>query len=191
MSGLPFSGNGGSTVVALPGQPPPSEREPAVLSLAVSPAYFETVGIPLLRGRTFVEGDGPDAPSVILVNQVMAERYWPGEDPVGKRVDLPEAKASATVVGVVGNARQFTMGETLAPQLYTSYAQNPGIFATLVARTAVEPVSLAEALRGAVWSVDADQPVWKIRTVESLIERDLATARGVMALMTVFGLVAL
>jgi putative ABC transport system permease protein len=191
VSGLPFSGNGGTSAIALPGQPPPSEREPEILTLAVSPAYFDTLGIPILRGRTFTESDGPDAPGVILVNKAMAERFWPGDDPVGKQVEFTKAKTTATVVGVVGDAKQFAMDEKLAPQIYTSYAQNPGIFATVVARTAVEPMSLAEAVRGAVWSVDSEQPVWKVRTVESLIDSDLATARNVMALMTVFGFVAL
>jgi putative ABC transport system permease protein len=192
VSGLPFSGNGFGAIALLPDQePPPKGQEPRAITLSVSPGYFETMQIPLLAGRGLASTDGPDALPVILVNQTMAKKYWGAADPIGKQVVFPDVNVTATVVGVVGDARHYSLDEDQQPQAYVSYAQNPGIFATLVARTAGDPMSLSSAVREAVWSVDSEQPVWKIRSVESLIESDLAIAKQIMATMTIFGLVAL
>jgi putative ABC transport system permease protein len=189
--GLPFSGNGGSTAFTLPERPSPDGSELRAGINAVSPEYFATMGIPLLAGRALAEADGPESLPVVVVNDAMARRYWPGEDPIGRQVKFSSPDITATVVGVVGNTKQFGLDEELNPQIFTSYAQNPAIFATLVARTSVDPMSLATAVRGAVWAVDPDQPVWKIRSVESLIDRDLGTPRSLMLMMAVFAAVAL
>jgi putative ABC transport system permease protein len=192
VGGLPFSGNGGSTIFTLPDRPlPPRGKEPRALLNRAGDGYFETIGIPLLRGRFFTEQDKPDAPVVVLINQAMAQTYWPGQDPIGKQVQIPEEKITASIIGVVGDAKQFELGERQRPQIYSYYSQSPNIFATLVVRTNVEPMSLADTVRAAVWAVDKDQPVWKIRTVESLLERNVAPRRFVMTLMAVFAGLAL
>ena len=91
------------------------------------------------------------------------------------------------MVGVVGDAKQYDIAERQRPQMYTAYAQNPHIFGTLVVRAAgVEPLSLAESVKKAVWSVDPEQPVWKVRTVEYLLEQNVAGRRFVLTLMTCF-----
>jgi putative ABC transport system permease protein len=95
------------------------------------------------------------------------------------------------VVGVVGDAKQFQLNEVQQPQLYYAMAQAPFIFATLAARTKVEPMSLADDVRAAVWSVDKDQPVWKVRTVETLLTTNVASPKFVMTLMTGFAALAL
>ncbi|HEX8336405.1 MAG TPA: ABC transporter permease, partial [Pyrinomonadaceae bacterium] len=185
--GLPFSGNGATVTYAVPGQqPPPPGQEPKTLENAVDPNYLATVGLPLVRGRNFTEQDGPASPAVMLVNRTLAEKLWPGEDPLGKQLELPDAKVTASVVGVVGDAKQFDIGEAQRPQVYTAYAQNPHIFGTLVLRARVEPLSLAEAVKKTVWSVDPEQPVWKVRTVERLIEMNVAGRRFVLTLMACF-----
>jgi putative ABC transport system permease protein len=190
--GLPFSGNGGSLTYVVPDRPaPPAGQEPKALENAIDPNYLRTVGLPLLRGRDFTLQDGPDTQPVVLVNRTMAETVWPGEDPLGKRIELPEAKLTATVVGVVGDAKQYDVGEKQRPQVYTAYAQNPHIFGTLVVRARVEPLSLAKSVREAVWSVDPDQPVWKVRTVEYLMNLNVADRRFVLYLMACFAALAL
>jgi putative ABC transport system permease protein len=189
--GLPFSGNGFTVTYAVPGQsPPPPGQEPKTLENAIDPNYLTTVGLPLIRGRNFTHADGPDAPPVILVNRTLAEKVWPGEDPLGKQLELPDAKVTASVVGVVGDAKQFDIGEPQRPQVYTAYAQNPHIFGTLVVRSRVEPLSLAESVKKTVWSVDPEQPVWKVRTVERLIEMNVAGRRFVLTLMACFAALA-
>src|SRR6185369_17129273 len=162
--GLPFSGNGGTAAIILPDRELPEKgKEPEVLFNTVTPNYFETIGIPLLKGRTFGNEDQANAAPVMVINQFMAERYWPGVDPVGKQIKFVEDGSTATIVGVVGNAKQFYIDEAQRSQLYSVYSQTPGIFATLVIRTNVEPLSIAEQVRQSVWKVDPDQPMWKIR----------------------------
>jgi putative ABC transport system permease protein len=190
--GLPFSGNGGSLTYQVPDRPaPPAGQESKALENAIDPNYLRTVGLPLLRGRNFTLQDGPEAQPVVLVNRTMAEKLWPGEDPLGKRLNFPEAKMSAAVVGVVGDAKQYDLGETQMPQVYTSYAQNPHIFGTLVVRANVEPLSLSKQVREAVWSVDPDQPVWKVRTVEYLMGVNVSDRRFLLYLMACFAGLAL
>jgi putative ABC transport system permease protein len=186
--GLPFSGNGGALTYLVPGQtPPPPGQEQKALENAIDPNYLAATGLPLIRGRNFTYADGPDTPPVLLVNRTMAEKLWPGEDPLGKQLELPEVKVTAEVVGVVGDAKQYDIAERQRPQMYTAYAQNPHIFGTLVVRAGgVEAMSLAESVKKAVWSVDPEQPVWKVRTVEFLLEQNVAGRRFVLTLMACF-----
>ncbi|HEX8283353.1 MAG TPA: ABC transporter permease [Pyrinomonadaceae bacterium] len=185
--GLPFSGNGGSVTYAVPDRPaPPRGQEPKTLENAIDPNYLRAVGLPLLRGRNFTEQDTPESAPVVLVNRMMAEQLWPGEDPLGKQIQFPEAKMTASVVGVVGDAKQYDIGERQRPQVYTAYAQNPHIFGTLVVRSRVEPLGLVKSVKQAVWSVDPEQPVWKVRTVEQLLSRNVADRRFVLWLMACF-----
>jgi len=189
---LPFSGNGGSTGIALlDREAPPKGREPNVAYNVVTPALFETMNIPLLRGRVFNNDDRAGTPFVFVINQTMARRYWPNEDPLGKQLKLLEDGTVGTVIGVVGDTKHFLLTDDPAPQLYSSYGQQSVIFATLVARTAVEPLSLTENVRQAIWRVDPDQPMWKIRTVEFLIQRSVADRKFALALMCVFAVLAL
>jgi putative ABC transport system permease protein len=190
--GLPFSGNGGSASVILPDREiPPKGKEPVVRFGTAMPNYFETMGIPLIKGRLFNERDQLNAPHVFVISQTMARRFWPDQDPVGKQVKIPDDGVTGMVVGVVGDAKHYWLDEEAQPQMYDAYSQSPGIFATVVVRTTVEPMSLAEPVRQAVWKVDGDQPMWKARTLESLIDRSMADRRFLMVLMGVFAALAL
>jgi putative ABC transport system permease protein len=190
--GLPFSGNGGTTTIILPDRELPAKgTEPVVMFNTAMPNYFETMGIPLLRGRTFGSQDQLNTPMALIINQMMANRFWPNQDPLGKQIKFVEDNSVGTVVGVVGDAKHFLVEEEQRPQLYVPFSQDPGIFATLVMRTSVEPMSLAEQVRQAVWKVDPDQPMWKIRTVGSLIDRSVADRKFLMALMGIFAGLAL
>jgi putative ABC transport system permease protein len=190
--GLPFSGNGGSTsIILLDRELPAKGTEPEVMFNTATPNYFETMGIPLLRGRTFGNEDQANAPTAVVINQMMVNRYWPDQDPLGKQIKFVEDDSIGTVVGVVGDAKHYWLEEEQRPQMYVSYSQNPGIFATVVARTSVEPLSLSEQVRQAIWKVDRDQPMWKIRTVEFLVNRSVADRKFLMALMGVFAAIAL
>jgi putative ABC transport system permease protein len=190
--GLPFSGNGGSTTIVLPDRELPKEgAEPQVMYNTVVGNYFETIGIPFIKGRTFGNEDTADSPRALIINQTMAEKFWPGQDPLGKQVKFVPEGLIGTIVGVVGDAKHFWREERQQPQLYGTYSQDPGIFATVVMRTTVEPMSLAEQVRQAVWRIDRDQPMWKVRTVEFLVNRSVADRKFLMALMGIFALIAL
>ncbi len=190
--GLPFSGNGGSTAIVLPDREPPAKgQEPEVMFNTAMPNYFETIGIPFIKGRLFSTQDQINTPTVLIINQTMAQRFWPGQDPLGKQVKLVEDDTTGTIVGIVGDAKHYWMEEVQRPQMYAAYSQQPGFFATAVIRTTVEPLGLSESVRQAVWKVDSDQPMWKIRTVEFLINRSTADRKFLMALMGIFATLAL
>jgi len=190
--GLPFSGNGQTSAIILPDREPPQKgREPQVMFNTAMPNYFETIGIPFLKGRVFGNQDQVNTPPVFIINQTMARRFWPSQDPLGKQIKLVEDGTTGTVVGVVGDAKHYWMEEDARPQMYAVYSQQPGLFATVVIRTTIEPLSLAESVRQAVWKVDADQPMWKIRTVEFLVNRSVADRKFLMALMGIFAALAL
>ena len=190
--GLPFSGNGASVAITLPDRErPPEGMEPQVMFNTAMPNYFETIGIPVLRGRVFGNEDQANTPRVLVINETMANRFWPNQDPVGKQIKLVVGEQTGTVIGVVGDAKQYRVEEEQRPQVYDTYSQGPGLFATAVIRTSVEPLSLSEPVRQAIWKVDADQPMWKIRTVEFLVDRNTADRKFLMVLMGLFATLAL
>jgi putative ABC transport system permease protein len=189
--GLPFSGNGGTTAITLPDrEAPPKGQELEVMFNTAMPNYFETIGIPLLKGRTFSNEDQLKSPVVVIINQFMAQRYWPNQDPLGKQIKFGDGSVGS-VIGVVGDAKHYWLEEPTRSQVYGAYSQDPGIFATAVIRTNVEPMALAEQVRQAVWKIDSDQPMWKMRTVEFLVNRSVADRKFLLALMGIFAALAL
>jgi putative ABC transport system permease protein len=190
--GLPFTGNAGPVGIELPDRAaPPAGREPQVLFNIATGGYFTTAQVPLVRGRLFGDEDRANTPIVFVINQTMARKFWPEQDPIGKQIKLLEDNVTGSVVGVVGDTKQFGLKDEPTPQLYGSYSQQPIYFATLVARTTVEPMSVSESVRQAIWRVDPDQPMWKIRSVEFLVERSVADRKFLLALMMVFASLAL
>jgi len=190
--GLPFSGNGGTIAITFPDrEAPPKGQEPEIMFNTAMPNYFATLGIPFLKGRLFDNQDQINTPTVIIINQFMAQRYWPGQDPLGKQVKFVSDGSLGTIVGVVGDAKHYWLEEEARSQMYAAYSQQPGFFATAVVRTSVEPLSLSEPVRQAIWKVDPDQPMWKIRTVEFLVDRSVADRKFLLALMGIFASLAL
>jgi len=126
------------------------------------------------------------------VSRGFVNKYWPNADPIGKRVHIVDDNFDAAVIGVVNDSKYLSLRDENSPAIYFPSAQKDRqIFATLVLRTAIEPNSLSQSLREAVWKADKDQPVWKIRTVQYLIERDLSPDKFVMILMIGFAGLAL
>jgi putative ABC transport system permease protein len=166
-----------------------SDRPEAAMRF-VSPGYFQTMGIPLLSGRDFGSRDGPDVPIVAIVDRVAAERYWPGEDPVGQRITA-ESGAEATIIGVVGGVRQMSLSEEPGPALYVTYTQVGRVGMTFVVSTRVEPASLIESIKRAVWEVDPDQPIQQIATMEAVVHDAAAEPRFSMSLLGSFAGLAL
>jgi putative ABC transport system permease protein len=194
---IPLAATQGDSVsVAVEGQPDPGPRRPAIVTRVVSPHYFQTMGIQLLRGRDFDERqDRADSPAVVVINETLARRLFAGEDPLGKRLtpgstDSPEDWCQ--VVGVVKDVRQFELSAEPKPQMYLLYAQ-ADFFAPrhLVVSTSVEPAGLASAVRGVVWEIDKDQPVSNISTMEEVLSDSIARQRFQMLLLAVFAGVAL
>jgi putative ABC transport system permease protein len=189
---LPFSGNGSMATFDLPEKPVPADKQPRARVNSVDAYTFETMGIPLLRGRVFDGRDTADAAPVLVVSKRMAEQQWPGQDPIGKKVRVAATPpVVAEVIGVVGDIKQFQLDERDLPYIYAPQSQSPNIFNTLVARTEGDPMAMAASVRGALWSVDREQPVWKIRTVESLIDGSTGFQRFLSSLLSLYSVFAL
>jgi putative ABC transport system permease protein len=181
--------------VALEGQVlGPNEAPPSTGWRMVSPDYFKTLEIPLLQGRPFTAADDEHAPGVVIVDEALARRLWPGQSPLNKRLRLiartPEQSDWRMVVGVVGHVRQLGLAEAGGDQLYVPLAQYPNRLATLVLRPAGSPEALASGLRAAFASLDHDLPV-EIRTIDQVIDDSLSRQRFNTFLFTFFGLIAL
>ena len=163
----------------------------------VSPGYFEALGVPLVEGRAFDRRDHAEALPVAVVDQELARRFWPGQSPIGRRLQLlagqPRGPEWRTVVGVVGSVRALSLeGDEAVGQVYTPMAQAPLPFFSVALRTAGgDPEALAPALREAVWSVDPDQPVEAVRPMGEILSEATAGRRAYALLLAAFAGVAL
>jgi putative ABC transport system permease protein len=157
----------------------------------VSDGYFEMMGIPVLSGRTFDSRDTARAPRVAVVGASFARNAFPNEDAIGKRFRIRDEGDWLTVIGVVGDSRHRSLKAPPAQQVYTTHEQDPRIFACVMARTAGDPMAAAQAVRQAIWSVDPDQPVWNVRSMDMLIDTARGPSRAVGRLLAAFALVAL
>jgi putative ABC transport system permease protein len=130
---------------------------------------------------------------VAVINQYIADRYLAGQNPIGQEIQVVDEGETVNleIIGVVGNTKQYQLDDPDVGYIYGAQAQNPGIFNTIVARTAGDPIQMVKSVTAAVWSVDPEQPVWKIRTQESLIERSVMLPKFLMQLMTVYATLAL
>jgi putative ABC transport system permease protein len=154
------------------------------------------MGIPLVKGRTFTEGDNLTSPQVIIINQNMADAMWPGEDATGKRmtvgVPMPgDTPDWVTVVGVVGNVKHTTLGGESGMQMYQPVLQAPARTMTFVIRTAVEPTSIVESARSTIASIDKTLPLSNVKTMERIISDSVAPFRFNMFLLVLFAIVAM
>jgi putative ABC transport system permease protein len=153
------------------------------------------MSIPNLKGRSFTEQDRENTPRVTIVNEALASRYWPNENPIGKRLLLFEEGQGKQewleIVGVVGNVRHKAIEMESMEEVYLPYNQSPGNFMNLVVRTTSDPASMAPAIRGQVLSVDKDQPVSDIMTMDQRVAKSVAAKRFVMFLLGAFSILAL
>jgi putative ABC transport system permease protein len=174
---------------------PARPGDPAVDYLSIAPDYFQSMGIPVLKGRTFTDRDDATAARVVIVTEATARHYWPSEDPLGKLVRIGVCAANdhdwCRVIGVVGDVQQHQLDQPPKPSVYVAYAQDPWPFLSMVVRTRMEPVSAASAVESAIHSVDKDQPVYGIRTMEAVIAASVSPTRLRMLLLGVFAGLAL
>jgi putative ABC transport system permease protein len=185
-----------------PSAAPPPEAQWAVASV-ISPDYFKTMGIPLLAGRDFTENDADEGRGVVIVSDATARRFWPGRNPIGSQVwpifpkaqnfyDIQSENRPLAIVGVVGDLRQDgTTAPAGLPQIYVPYLQNPSAIMSLLVRTGRDPLPWASTVRSQVWSVDKDQPVWNIRTMEDVVAENFSRSSSIAGLLDVFATVAL
>ena len=161
----------------------------------MSPHYFRTLGMPILAGRDFTVRDDIQAPGVAIVNQVFANRHFPGEEAIGKSIRFYSTRDPQPpwlqIVGVVGDVRQVGLGSEARPEIYVPHAQSAWGFITFFVRSDGDPMSLAGAVKSAIQELDKDQPISNIATLEEVLAGSIADRRGMMFLMGVFAAVAL
>ncbi len=196
---LPLSGSNVSTSFNIEERPLPSGQQPDSPMRIASRSYFETVGIPLVRGRLFAETDQLKSKLVLLVNEAFAEKYFPGADPIGKRIapgwgidPNEEGDVMREIVGVVGNVKHLSLRKDFTPEMYAPLAQLPIGFAALVVKTSTSsPAALTSAVRAELARADASIPLTRVRVFDEYVARSLARPRFNATLLTIFASVAL
>jgi putative ABC transport system permease protein len=179
---------------SLEGRTAPDERMSAD-NRVVSPNYHQVMGIPLLRGRAFTEHDTEEQPGVIIINQAMANRVWPGEDPLGKRITvyMGNREFPVSVIGVVADSTQMSLEEPVAPEMNFAMGQFSRVLRrfNLVVRTEVEPMSIVPAVRATVWKHDSQLPLYQITTLEEAVQNSISVRRFALYVLGSFAAVAL
>jgi putative ABC transport system permease protein len=191
ISYLPLAGGGIQYFFHAEGQLDLSaSKSPFAPFLAIDPEYFHTMGIPLLRGRAFTDQDHDTTLKVAIINQSIAKRFWPGEDPIGKHLTYSREHITVQIVGMVGDVKRSSLDSDGEDQVYLPFAQRPWPTMTLVARSSIDPWTLAQPIRSQILEVDKDQPVSYVRTMEQVIAESVAKLRLTMSILAIFAAVA-
>ncbi len=199
---LPLTGWTAFCDFDIAGRPNPASGEHFTGEYRVSDwRYLRTMGIALKEGRDFTSADGPDSPGVVVINETLAHRYWPDQDPVGKQIKLVfpatlrpwDAQARQgwiTIVGIVGDVRDWSWSEPRVAQLYLPDTQNASRIMRLVVRSGDDPAQLTAAIRQVVESIDPNQPITEVSSMDELLSVVLAQRRLNMALLAFFAAIA-
>ena len=189
---LPLSGNNQGMGLLIEGRPVRSPADvPILFHRAVNTKYFQSMRIPLRRGRVFNERDSRGAPRVLIVNETTARRFWPGEDPIGKRVGNGAPDGWITVVGVVGDLHHMSLDQDPDPEIFLPFAQTPRPDMLLTIRTTSDPARFAPALRQLVVALDREQPVARVASMEQTLLESIAAKRLSATLLGILAAVAL
>jgi putative ABC transport system permease protein len=183
---LPLSANYDSRGVQIEAHPQPAGQAHSIQARSISPDYFKAMGIPLKRGRAFDDRDREGQPPVVIISESMARRYWPGQDALGQRITfnsgIPQeaqqevgGPGSREVVGIVGDVKHLALAEEIVPMFYTPQAQQPSYHTmALVVRAAGDPATLTSTIRGELARIDRGVPLYRARTLESVVRSTVA-----------------
>lgn len=188
---LPFNFPGDVRFTIAGQQPARPDEKPTSAYFAVSPGYFSTTQIPLLRGREFSLSDGTTSRSVVIINEAFASRFFEGRDPIGLRVNLEGRKNEGEIVGVVANVREFLSQTEPRPEVFVPIEQEPSSLVRLVVRTRSDPATMSDFVRRAVSDVDQDQAVTELRTMDRVIADSGSGSDLIGKMMTGFATLAL
>jgi predicted permease len=191
---LPFTDAGGSASFGIKGRPQqPNDPGPHGNIRTISPGYFSTLRIPVVRGRVFSAEDRATTDPVIVIDETLAQRYWPNQDPIGQQINFRSNGPWRTIVGLVKHAKASSL-ESDNPEgfYFVPMSQRPRMSASLVIRTnSSEPANLAEALQAAVHTLNPSQPVYDLKTMEERVEDSLVSRRFLVVLLSIFAGLAL
>jgi putative ABC transport system permease protein len=192
---LPLSGDNSSGSLTIEGQPAPTPAtRPNADRRAVTPGYFAALSMRILAGRGFTAADNERAPLVVVVSRGFADRYWPGQDAVGKRLKLARFESDApmrTVIGVVNNVQHANLASEPRPVVYYPHAQGPDSGMQLVVRSTSSPAAIAGAVREAMRRLDPDLPVTELKPLSDLVQTSLMDTEIALSLLGSFALLAI
>ncbi len=196
VNALPLSGGDFLITFDVEGRPAARPGEETAMQVRVAtPDYFRAMGIPLLRGRGFMAHDRTGAPPVVLLSETAVQRWFPGEDPIGKRIKVGwtryEVSTGGEVIGIVGDVKLMGLDQGSEPEIYLAHAQAPVGSVAVVVRSARDPLSLAAAVRREVAALDPSLPVAKVRTIAQLVSGSVSQPRFTMLLLALFAGAAL
>ena len=184
---LPIAGTDSSTTLKIQDQPDASSDDSASVGLhVINPHYFDALGTRLLKGRVFTEHDAAGAPSVFIINETLAHRFWPNEEPLGKRVRYNSADPWGEIVGVVEDVKFDGLHLASTPHLFEPYQQNAWSFLVVTIRSPLEQSTLLAAVQREVKALDPNLPVSNVRMMEDVVAQSLATRRFVLLLFGLF-----
>jgi len=188
---IAFGPGSGSGSFQIEGKPLRAGETPPLSGIrAGSTGYFRTLGIPLIKGRLFAATDNDKAPLVVVINQALARHRWAGDDPIDKRVSFDNGKTWATIVGIVGDTKEFSLSQESADVIYQPIEQNPAVGSVLV-RTASDPLLLGNQVRRAIYEVDPQTAIANFETLEEARSDTLASPRVTANLLGLFAILAL
>jgi putative ABC transport system permease protein len=191
---IPLSGTETNDPFSIEGRPFDLSSAPVAGWQLVTPNYFRTLGIPIMQGRDFTEHDHAESPNVAIINETMARRYWPNEDPLGQRIMLGAAQPDrpwSIIIGVARDIPHRTIDSQPEPDWYLPYLREPQRAMRLFVRSSGDPSGLASAVREQVWAIDKDQPITSLVTMSELVASTVAPRRFNTLLLGLFAAVAL
>lgn len=190
-SRLPLGSTGLTSSVTVEGRGTPPAEWPEVQFRRIVGDYFETMGIPLLRGQAFDGTETPSSPPVCIINQALAARFFPGENPVGRQLRNSQTGPPWTIIGVIGNVKHGALEEEPQPEMYVSAMQGPLLSPYIVMRTTADAASMIDLVRAEAIQIDKDLPIYRIQTMQAVRSESVAQRRFVLVLVGVFGALAL
>jgi putative ABC transport system permease protein len=196
---LPFSGSRGNSTFSIDDRPNPQVNGPSADRHQVAPGYFAVMGIPLRAGRDFTDADDMAHAGAVIINEAAAKRFWPNENPLGKRITIgmgQEVKlygkaVSREIIGVVGNVKHEGLKDEFQPEMYIPAWHLPTLNMTLIVRSRASTESLINGIRRVVQSIDTEQPIRRAQLLETAVARSVAPQRLVAALLSLFAGLAL
>jgi putative ABC transport system permease protein len=194
VNSLPVIGFQGASLLRIEGRPVSKTLAGALMAnqRVVSPGYFGTMKIPLIAGRDFTAFDTLRSAPVTVINQTLASRYFPGENPIGKRIMIDEPDEQwQTIIGVIGDVHHSGLSAAAEPEIFSPYSQGPWSVMAFVVRTRGNPEDLAAAVRSQLWTIDKDQPVSRMSTMDKILSDSLAARRLNLLLLGSFAGMAL
>jgi putative ABC transport system permease protein len=194
VSTLPTGGSFDRAGLQIQDRPIPDPQVPSVDRYQVSPDYFRAMGIALKRGRLFTETDASGVSPVAIISDMTARQMWPSEDPIGKRIQLGgrhEDRAWATIVGIVGDVRQYGLDSPATPQAYELYTYASFERPCLVIRSRLSTQALTREIKRQLWALDKNVPVWNPAAMGEILSGALARRRFTTSLLSCFGVLAL